>query len=469
MIKKLLVANRGEIALRIIRAAQEMGIKTVAVYSKADAESLHRRYADESICIGEAPASKSYLYYQNILGAAEASGADALHPGYGFLAENADFAAACEALGIIFVGPSPESMEKMGGKAAARKLMKESGIPVTPGSDGIIEDLHEGQKIAEQIGYPVMIKAAAGGGGKGMRIVNERRQLEKSLKNAAQEAEKAFGSSELYIEKYIPNARHIEVQILGDKYGNVVHLFERECSIQRSHQKLLEESPSPALNEKMRNKICAAAVKAAKSVNYYSAGTIEFLFDVDTGKFYFMEMNTRIQVEHPITEMVTNIDLVKKQLEVANGDELCLSQRDISHYGHAIECRINAEDWENGFSACPGKINHYIVPGGLGVRVDSACYQGWEILPYYDSLIAKLISWGKDRKEAIARMRRALDEFIIDGVPTTIPFHKKLLQEPEFIKANITTNFIEKYLTNPKEQIDKVESYASSNLENVKS
>lgn len=453
MIKKLLVANRGEIALRIIRAAREMGINTVAVYSKADVESLHRKYADESICIGEATAAQSYLYYQNILGAAEASGADALHPGYGFLAENADFAAACEALGITFVGPSPESMEKMGDKATARKLMKGSGIPVTPGSDGVIEDLHDGQEIADQIGYPVIIKAAAGGGGKGMRIVSEKSQLEKSLKNAAQEAEKAFGSSELYIEKFIPNARHIEVQILGDKYGNIVHLFERECSIQRSHQKLLEESPSPALTEKIRRQICETAVKAAKSVNYHSAGTIEFLFDVDTRKFYFMEMNTRIQVEHPITEMVTHIDLVKKQLEIADEEALGLNQRDIIHHGHAIECRINAEDWENGFSACPGKITRYIVPGGFGVRVDSACYQEWEILPYYDSLIAKLISWGENREEAIARMKRALDEFIIEGVPTTIPFHKKLLQQLEFINANTTTNFIEKYLTKTKEQI----------------
>lgn len=451
MIKKLLVANRGEIALRIIRAASEIGIKTVAVYSKADSESLHRRYADESICIGEPPASRSYLYYQNILGAAEASGADALHPGYGFLAENADFAAACKALDIVFVGPSPESMEKMGDKATARKLMRKAGIPVTPGSDGVIEDFREGEKIADQIGYPIIIKAAAGGGGRGMRIVEDKRQLEKNLKNAAQEAEKAFGSSELYIEKFIPNARHIEVQILGDKYDNIVHLFERECSIQRSHQKLLEESPSPALNEKMRKQICDTAVKAVKSVGYYSTGTIEFLFDVDTQKFYFMEMNTRIQVEHPITEMVTDLDLVKKQLEIAGGDKLGFSQRDITHKGHALECRINAEDWENGFSACPGKITQYIAPGGFGVRVESACYPGWEVLPYYDSLIAKLISWGKDRKESIARMKRALNEFIIEGVPTTIPFHKELLQHPEFVKANTTTNFIEKYLINAKE------------------
>ncbi len=450
MIKKILVANRGEIALRIIRAAREMGIKTVAVYSKADKNSLHTRFADESVCIGEAPAKKSYLFYQNILGAAEASGADAIHPGYGFLAENADFAAACEALDLIFIGPSPESMRKMGDKATARKLMSKARVPVIPGSKGILSDISDAKKTAKEIGYPVIIKASAGGGGRGMRIVNQENELERSIQNAARESEKAFGSGELYLEKFIPNARHIEVQILADKKGNAVHLFERECSIQRNHQKLLEESPCPILSEKARHRICETAVKAAKSVGYHSAGTVEFLFDVDTNKFYFMEMNTRIQVEHPVTEMITNIDLVKKQIAISGGQELGISQNDISHQGHAIECRINAEDWKNGFLSSPGRITQYIPPGGFGVRVDSACYTGWEILPYYDSLIAKLITWGNTRTEAIEKMKRALNEFVIDGIHTTIDFHKMILNHPEFIKSNITTNFIGEYFSKPK-------------------
>ncbi len=445
MIKKILIANRGEIAIRIIRAAKELGIKTVAIYSKADKDSLHKKIADESVCIGEAPAKKSYLFYQNILGAAEASGSDAIHPGYGFLAENADFADACKALNITFIGPSPKSMRLMGDKATARKLMTKAGVPVTPGSKGILKNISTAKENAQQIGYPIMIKASAGGGGKGMRIVNQASELEKNLKNAAQESEKAFGSSELYLEKFVPNARHIEVQIIADQKGNTIHLFERECSIQRTHQKLLEESPCPILSEEMRKKICGTAVTAAESVNYNSAGTVEFLYNVDSNKFYFMEMNTRIQVEHPVTEMITNIDLVKKQIDIASGENLGLEQKDIIHHGHAMECRINAEDWKNNFRASPGKITQYIPPGGFGVRVDSACYTGSYILPYYDSMIAKLIAWGNTRNESILRMKRALDEFIIDGIHTTIDFHKKILSHPEFIKSNITTNFIARY------------------------
>ena len=446
MIKKILVANRGEIALRIIRAAKEMGIKTVAVYSKADEESFHKRVADESVCIGEAPAKESYLFYQNILGAVEASGADALHPGYGFLAENANFAEACEALDIIFIGPSPKSMRQMGDKATARKIMRKARVPIIPGSKGIIQDQSALKKSAKQIGYPIMIKASAGGGGKGMRIANSEDELIKNFQNASQEAKQAFGSDELYIEKFIPNSRHIEVQILADKKGNTVHLFERECSIQRNHQKLLEESPCPILSETARKKICETAVKAAKSVNYCSAGTVEFLYDIDSKKFYFMEMNTRIQVEHPVTEMITNINLVKKQITIASGEKLGLNQKNISHQGHAIECRINAEDWKNNFRPSPGKITQYIPPGGFGVRVDSACFTNWTIQPYYDSMIAKLITHGKTRNEAINRMKRALDEFVIEGIHTTIDFHKMILNHPEFLKSNITTNFISDYL-----------------------
>lgn len=445
MIKKILIANRGEIAIRIIRAAKELEIKTIAVYSKADKDSLHKKIADESVCIGEAPAKKSYLFYQNILGAAEASGADAIHPGYGFLAENADFADACKALNIIFIGPSPKSMRLMGDKATARKLMTKAGVPVTPGSKGILENISIAKETAQKIGYPVIIKASAGGGGKGMRIVNKASELEKNLKNAAQESEKAFGSNELYLEKFVPNARHIEVQIIADQKGNTIHLFERECSIQRNHQKLLEESPCPILSEETRNKICGTAVKVAESVNYHSAGTVEFLYDVDTNKFYFMEMNTRIQVEHPVTEMITNIDLVKKQIAIASGENLGLKQKDIIHHGHAIECRINAEDWKNNFRASPGMITQYIPPGGFGIRVDSACFTGSYILPYYDSMIAKLIAWGNTRNESILRMKRALDEFIIDGIHTTIDFHKKIMNHPEFVKSNINTNFIGRF------------------------
>ncbi len=444
MIKKLLIANRGEIAVRIIRAAKELNIETVAVYSQADINALHTRIADKKICIGKAPSKKSYLFYQNILGAAEASGCDAIHPGYGFLAENADFAAACEALDLIFVGPKPDSMRLMGDKATAKKVMKKAGVPVIPGSDCAIDNFQNAETIAGEIGYPVMIKASAGGGGKGMRIVKSRDELEKNFHSAAQEAENAFGSSELYVEKCIQNARHIEVQIIGDNHRNLVHLFERECSIQRNHQKLLEESPCQLLSEKLRRKICEIAVAAAKKANYHSAGTVEFIFDLETDKFYFMEMNTRIQVEHPVTEMITGIDLVKEQLKIASGEKLKLKQTDIEHQGHAIECRINAEDWKNNFRSSTGRIKEYIPPGGPGIRVDSACFSGNDILPYYDSLIAKLIAKGKNRNEAIVRLKRALDEFIITGIETTIGFHQKILSHPEFEKSNITTNFITK-------------------------
>ncbi|MDP8227460.1 MAG: acetyl-CoA carboxylase biotin carboxylase subunit [Candidatus Celaenobacter polaris] len=443
MLKKILVANRGEIALRIIRAAKELGIQTLAVYSKVDKDSLHVRFADESVCIGEAPSRKSYLFYQNILGAAGACNADAIHPGYGFLSENADFAAACKALGITFIGPSDDAIRKMGDKSLARKLMIKAGVPVVPGTKNSITNLEEALTSASEIGYPLMIKASAGGGGKGMRIVNSQKELDSKFTQAQHESEKAFGSDELYFEKYLPHSRHIEVQIIGDTHGNIVHLFERECTLQRQHQKLIEESPCPILTEEQRSYICKTAVKAAKKVGYYSAGTVEFLYDIDSKQFYFMEMNTRIQVEHPVTEMISSIDLVKKQIEVAAGEKLGLSQKDIVHTGHAIECRINAEDWEHNFRASPGQITEYIPPGGLGIRVDSACCSGSYIFPYYDSLIAKLISWGNDRDEAILRMRRALDEFIISGIHTTIGFHKKILTHKNFISSDITTNFID--------------------------
>lgn len=446
MIKKILIANRGEIAVRIIRAAQELGIKTVAVYSKADKNALHARIADEKICIGESPSKKSYLYYQNILGAACASHADSIHPGYGFLAENADFAAACKALDLIFVGPEPESMRLMGDKSSAKKFMQKAGVPVVPGSDGAVKNLKEAGAIADRIGYPIMIKASAGGGGKGMRIVNSEDELESNFRNATQESINAFGSGKMYLEKYIPNARHIEVQIIGDNYGNIVHLFERECSIQRNHQKLLEESPCQILSEKLRNEICQIAVTAAKNAKYHSAGTVEFIFDVDTNKYYFMEMNTRVQVEHPVTEMVTEVDIVKEQLRIASGAKLSFVQEQIHHLGHAIECRINAEDWEHNFRPSPGIIAEFIQPGGPEIRVDSACFAGETIHPYYDSLIAKVISKGKTREEAISRMKRALNEFFISPIHTTIGFHKKILNHPKFKTSEITTQFIRKYL-----------------------
>ncbi|MCP4217485.1 MAG: acetyl-CoA carboxylase biotin carboxylase subunit [bacterium] len=445
MISKILIANRGEIAVRIIRAARELGLKTVQVYSLADKESLAVKMADQSVCIGPPPATDSYLFYQNILSAALALKADAIHPGYGFLAENADFADACRAMKIRFIGPKSNVIRKMGDKAKAKSTMRAAGVPVVPGSDGIIETVAEAREIAENIGYPLIIKASAGGGGKGMRIVYETKELEKAFNYASNEAKQAFGDARVYIEKYIGSPKHIEVQILGDKHGHVVHLFERDCSIQRRHQKLLEEAPSPVLNKGTREKMGEIAVKAAKSVEYDSAGTIEFLYDTETGKFYFIEMNTRIQVEHTISEAITGIDLIKYQIRIANNEKLDLKQKHIIRNGHAIECRINAEDPAKDFAPSPGKITQLIVPGGPGIRVDSGVYPGYSIPPFYDSMVAKLIAHGNDRKEAIDRMKRALREFHIEGIKTTIPFHLEVMKNKEFLSGQYTTDFVGKF------------------------
>ncbi|MBU4418539.1 MAG: acetyl-CoA carboxylase biotin carboxylase subunit, partial [Candidatus Omnitrophica bacterium] len=438
-------ANRGEIALRIIRACKELGIRTVAVYSEADKDSLHVRFADEAICIGKPKSSDSYLSIPAIISAAEIADVDAIHPGYGFLSERAHFAEICESCKITFIGPPPLAITKMGDKSVAKDTMKQAKVPIVPGSEGTVKDEQDAIKIAEKIGYPVMIKASAGGGGKGMRIAHNRPSLVSNLQTAQAEAQAAFGNNEIYIEKYIDGARHIEVQVLADKFGNTIHLRERECSIQRRHQKLIEETPSPAINNKTREKMGEAAVKAAKAVGYYSVGTVEFILDKD-GSFYFMEMNTRIQVEHPITEMITGVDLVKAQIRVAAGEKLKLAQKDITCNGHAIECRINAEDPDNNFMPSPGKVTMYHPSGGFGVRVDSHLYTGYSVPPYYDSLIAKLIVHADDRRQAIARMRRALGEFIVEGIKTTIPFHLRVLDNPDFQKGEYSTKFIEEKL-----------------------
>ena len=445
MISKILIANRGEIAVRIIRAAQELGIKTVAVFSEADRDALFVRNADQAICIGPPLASESYLFYQNILSSALTVNADAIHPGYGFLSENPLFAEACRALNIKFIGPHPMAIRKMGDKSTAKLIMRKAGVPVVPGSEGTLRSVNEAQAQAEGIGYPVILKASAGGGGKGMRIVYEKKEMENAFHFAANEAQQAFGNPDIYIEKFIADPKHIEIQILGDKHGNVVHLFERDCSLQRRYQKLLEESPSPVLADKVRGQMCEAAIMAARAVNYDSVGTVEFIYDVDTEQFFFIEMNTRIQVEHPVTEQVTQIDLVKAQIMSAAGEKIGFAQADIGRSGHAIECRINAEDPENNFLPKTGTIRQFIVPGGMGVRVDSGVYPGCVITPYYDSMIAKLITWGKTRKEAIARMKRALREFVVEGVKTTIPFHQKVLQHEVFLSGYYTTNYIKKF------------------------
>ncbi len=442
MFSKVLIANRGEIALRVIRACKEMGIRTVAVYSEADANSLHVRFADEALCIGKPQSKESYLNIPAIISAAEVTDVEAIHPGYGFLSENTHFAEICESCKITFIGPPPEAIAKMGDKSVARETMKKAKVPVVPGSEGIIKDEKEAIEVAEKIGYPVMIKASAGGGGKGMRIAHNRESLVSSFHTAQGEAQAAFGNNEIYIEKYIDEARHIEVQVLGDKFGNTIHLRERECSIQRRHQKLIEETPSPAINVKTREKMGEAAVKAAKAVGYHSAGTVEFILDKD-GNFYFMEMNTRIQVEHPITEMITGVDLVKEQIKIAAGEKLKLTQRDISCNSHSIECRINAEDPDNNFMPSPGRVTKYSPPGGPGVRIDSHLYEGYNIPPYYDSLIAKLIVHADDRKQTIARMQRALGEFMVEGIKTTIPFHLKVLNHGDFQRGDYSTKFIE--------------------------
>lgn len=441
MFQKILIANRGEIALRIIRACRELGIRTVAVYSEADRDSLHVKYADESICIGPADPAQSYLNIPAIISAAEITDAEAIHPGYGFLAENADFAEICESCGIKFIGPPASAIRLMGDKVEAKRAMQRAGIPVIPGSDGVVDSVDEAREIAERIGYPVLIKAAAGGGGKGMRIAHTDITLASCFGVASVEAEAAFGNGKLYIEKYIERPRHIEFQILADQYGKVIHLGERDCSIQRRHQKLIEEAPSIVLSPKQRKKMGEAACEAARAIGYINAGTIEFLLD-EYGKFYFMEMNTRIQVEHPVTEMITGIDLVKEQIRIAAGERLIYNQNDITLRGHAIECRINAEDPDNDFLPKPGKITFLLLPGGPGVRVDTAIYQNYFVPPYYDSLLAKLIVHGPTREAAINRMLRALDEFRIEGVPTTIPFYRFLLQRREYRRGTIHTNLV---------------------------
>ena len=442
MFQKILIANRGEIALRIIRACKELGISTVAIYSEADRDSLHVRYADEAICVGPAPSNKSYLNIPNIISAATVTGVDAIHPGYGFLAENAHFVEICETHSIKFIGPTSRAIELMGEKATAKETMKKAGVPVVPGSEGAVADEETAVRVADEIGYPVIIKASAGGGGRGIRVVFNHEDLLNAYRTAKMEAEASFGNSDVYIEKFIQEPRHIEVQLLLDEHGNGVYMGERDCSLQRRRQKVLEEAPSPAITPEMRRQIGEAALKGAYSVNYWNAGTVEFLLDKN-GKFYFMEMNTRIQVEHPVTEMVTGIDLVKEQILVAAGEPLRFKQEDIKIQGHAIECRINAEDPAKNFMPSPGLIQFYNPPGGPGIRVDSFVYTGYTIPPNYDSMVAKLIAWGADRDEAIERMTRALEEFEVFGISTTIPFHLEVMANPFFRKGDVTTKFIE--------------------------
>ncbi|MGP1382304.1 MAG: acetyl-CoA carboxylase biotin carboxylase subunit [Thainema sp.] len=442
---KILIANRGEIALRIIRTCEELGIATVAVHSTVDKHALHVQLADEAVCIGEAPSSKSYLNIPNIIAAALTRNASAIHPGYGFLAENAKFAEICADHQITFIGPTPEAMLSMGDKSTAKATMQRVGVPTVPGSDGLVLEDQDALAIADRIGYPVMIKATAGGGGRGMRLVRDPGDLLKLFSAAQGEAEAAFGNPGLYLEKFIERPRHIEFQILADSYGNVVHLGERDCSIQRRHQKLLEEAPSPALDPVLREKMGQAAVRAAQSINYVGAGTVEFLLDAH-GNFYFMEMNTRIQVEHPVTEVITGLDLIAEQIRVAQGERLSFTQDEICLRGHAIECRINAEDPAHNFRPHPGRINGYLPPGGNGVRMDSHVYTDYEIPPYYDSLIGKLIVWGPDRPTAIRRMRRALRECAITGLPTTISFHQKVLETPQFLAGDVFTDFVDKVM-----------------------
>lgn len=445
MLTKILIANRGEIAVRIIRACKELNIKTVAVFSEADRDALHVKIADESYCIGPAPSRDSYLNIENIINIATLTSVDGIHPGYGFLAENAGFAALCEECGIVFIGPSPDSIRKMGIKDVARQTMKDAGVLIVPGSDGIIKDFEEGLQIAEKIGFPVIIKATAGGGGKGIRVARDTDSLKKGIEITQQEAATAFGDPGVYLEKFIEDFRHVEIQILADMAGNVIHLGERDCTIQRRMQKLIEETPSPAITSETREKMGLAAIQAAQAVNYVGAGTVEFIYDYTNDTFYFMEMNTRIQVEHPITEMVTGVDLVQEQILIASGLPLQLQQEDIILTGWSIECRINAENHVNDFMPSPGKITEYILPGGLGVRIDSAVYTGYTIQPFYDSLIAKLIVHGKTREEAIRKMKRALDEFKVKGVYTTIPFHQGLLQNNVFLSGDFNTKFLETY------------------------
>ncbi|HSF22934.1 MAG TPA: acetyl-CoA carboxylase biotin carboxylase subunit [Blastocatellia bacterium] len=447
MFKKVLIANRGEIAMRIIWACKELGVRTVAVFSEADRDSLHVRFADEAICIGPPPSTQSYLNIPAVISAAEITNVDAIHPGYGFLAENAYFAEVCEACNIKFIGPKPASIHLMGDKARARATMKAAGVPITPGFDGVIEDDEDAARVASDIGYPVIIKASAGGGGRGMRIVRDRDALTTALPAARNEAQLAFNNPAVYIEKYIETARHIEIQVLGDQHGNVVHLGERECSIQRRHQKLIEESPSPALTPELRQRMGEIAVRACREIGYVSAGTMEFLVD-EQKNFYFMEMNTRIQVEHPVTEFVTNTDLVREQILIAAGEPLEFDQEDILFSGHAIECRINAESPVT-YAPSPGLITAMNVPGGPGVRVDTAAYPGWFVPPHYDSLIAKLIVHHRSRAMAISRMNRALEAMIVEGIETSVALHQRILGEPDFIAGNLSTRFMERFNGKP--------------------
>ncbi len=442
--QKVLIANRGEIAVRIIRACREMGIATVAVYSEPDRDALHVRLADEAYCIGPETSKDSYLNFTNIMSVATLTGVDAIHPGYGFLAENADFAEICESCNITFIGPSPDAISRMGDKSEAKLTMKQADVPVIPGSDGLLEDVDEAVRLGREIGYPIVIKATAGGGGKGIRIADNEEMLVRQITAAQQEAESAFGNAGVYLEKYLTGMKHVEIQILADKHGNVVHLGERDCSVQRRRQKLIEEAPCPVITEETRTLMGEAAVRAAKAVDYAGAGTLEFLLGPD-GQFYFMEMNTRIQVEHPVTEMVTNVDIIKEMIAVAAGNHLSFQQADVHINGWSIECRINAEDPTRNFMPSAGQIQFYLPPGGLGVRVDSAAYPGYTIPPHYDSMIAKLIVWGATRDEAVQRMKRALTEFAVEGVHTTIPFHLRLLEHPLFLEGNFDIKFLEEH------------------------
>ena len=443
MFKKVLVANRGEVALRVMRACKELGIQTVAVYSTEDANTYPVEYADEKVCIGPAPANQSYLVMASIIAAAKNTGAEAIHPGYGFLAENAEFARACAENDIVFIGPSPSCIERMGNKAAARDTMKACGVPTVPGSDGVVETPEEARRFAEAVGYPVLVKASAGGGGKGMREVHDPADLESQFLAAKNEAQAAFGNGDVYLEKLVLRPRHVEVQVLADKFGNRISLCERDCSLQRRHQKLLEEAPSPALTDEIRRAMGVAAIKAVRATGYENAGTIEFLLDHD-GRFYFMEMNTRVQVEHPVSELITGTDIIKEQLRIASGEPIsCIDRAPFQPYGHAMEFRINAEDPEFDFRPCPGNISKFDMPGGPGVRIESYIHEGSRISPYYDSMVAKLIVWGSDREEAIARGKRALREFKIEGIKTTIPFHLQVLENQAFLDGEVYTDFIE--------------------------
>ena len=448
MFKKILIANRGEIALRVICACRELGIKTVAVYSEADENSLHVRFADEDVCIGPARSADSYLSVPAVLSAAEITGADAIHPGYGFLSESAYLAEVCEACHIRFIGPAPNVIRLLGDKARARRAMKKAGVPILPGSDGPVDSEEKAQKIAKDLGFPVIIKAVAGGGGRGMRVIRAASELSTSLKTATREAEAAFGVGDVYIEKYVENPRHIEFQVLGDHHGAVVHLGERECSIQRRHQKLLEEGPSVAVTEKMRRKMGSTVVDAARAVQYTNAGTFEFLLD-EKGNFFFLEVNTRVQVEHPVTEFITGVDIVKEQIRIAAGERLSFRQSDVTFTGHSIECRVNAEDPET-FAPSPGVIHAFSVPGGPGVRIDTFAHAECTVSPYYDSMIAKIIVHGRDRQEAIARMRRTLEMTVIEGIKTSIPLHLKILADPDFIAGRLGTAFMERFLVEKK-------------------